>query len=244
MPHHEEPIGLVDLTAYLRQFSIMLNAGVSLSRCLYVLDQSISFQPLKQANQQLQHDIEGGETLSKSMCSHPHLFTPFLIGLVRAGEIGGVMDDTMRRAADFYERQLRHRRERVMQHATAQVLGEEHEQQYEQALTELQDRLLSEYFCYMLGTMLGAGVPVLQALEVASEVLPERLQAGVMRAREEIREGGSMGPALTVSGFPGAVVTLFTIGEETGALDRLALRAGDLLEAEIEARLQVTLGLN
>jgi type II secretory pathway component PulF len=244
MHQPQDPIGLVDLTAYLRQFSIMINAGVSLIRSLHVLDQSISFEPLKQANQQLQRDIEGGETLSKSMCAHPHLFTPFLIGLVRAGEIGGVLDDTMMRAADFYERQLHHRRQRFMQYATAQVLGEEYERKYEQALTDLQDRLLIEYFCYMFGTMLGAGVPLLQAMEVAGEILPERLQAGVMQARQDVRERGSIGPAMTVSGFPGAVVMLLTIGEETGALDRMALRAGDILEAEIEGRLQVALGLN
>ncbi|MGE5531958.1 MAG: type II secretion system F family protein [Bacteroidota bacterium] len=244
MHHHEEPIGLVDLTAYLRQFSIMINAGVSLMRCLHVLDQSINFEPLRLANQQLQRDVEGGETLSKSMCSHPQMFTPFLIGLVRAGEIGGVLDDTMMRAAGFYERQLHHRRERFLQYATAQVLGEEYEQKYEQALTDLQDTLLIEYFCYMFGTMLGAGVPLLQAMEVAAEILPERLQAGVMQARVSVREGASIGPAMTVAGFPGAVVTLLTIGEETGALDRMALRAGDILEAQAEARLQVALGLN
>jgi type II secretory pathway component PulF len=244
MDNLKEPIGLVDLTAYLRQFSIMINAGVSLIRCLYTLDQAITYEPLKQANDQLKRDIEGGETLSRSMCSHPQIFTPFLVGLVRAGEIGGVLDDTMMRAADFYERQLEHRRQRFMQYATAQVLGEEYEQEYEQALADLQETLLIEYFCYMFGTMLGAGVPVLQALEVAAEILPERLQAGIMQARDSVREGASIGPAMTVAGFPGAVVMLLTIGEETGTLDRMALRAGDILQAQAEARLQVALGLN
>lgn len=244
MAANQEPIGLVDLTVYLRLFSTMISAGVSLVRCLHVLDQSIAYEPLKEANLQVRAAIEGGETLSNSMCAHPHLFTPFLIGLVRAGEIGGVLDDTLQRAANFYARQLEHRRQRFIQYATAQVLGHEYEEQYERAMGELQDTLLIEYFCYMFGTMLGSGVPLVQAMEVGAVSLPERLQRGVMQAREAVREGESIGPALVVAGFPAHVVMMFTIGEETGALDRMALRAGDLLEAQVEGRLQVALGLN
>lgn len=241
---NEEPIGLVDLTVYLRQFSIMISAGVSLVRCLHLLDQSVTYEPLRQANLRVRAEVEGGATLSQAMCAHPQLFTPFLVGLVRAGEVGGVLDVTMQGAADFYARQLEHRRQRFIQYATAQVLGHEYEEQYEQAMEELQETLLIEYFCTMFGTMLGSGVPLLQALEAAAMMLPERLEQAVYQAREEIREGNSLTPALTVAGFPAHVVTLMTIGEETGALDRMALRAGDLLEAQVEGRLQAALGLN
>lgn len=244
MPISEEPIGLVDLTVYLRLFSIMINTGVSLIRCMHTLDQTTTYEPLKEANRQMMADIEGGSTLSKAMCAHPHLFTPFLVGLVRAGEVGGVLDVTLQRAADFYARQLEHRRQRFMQYATAQVLGHEYEHRYEQALEQLQEMLLIEYFCYMFGTMLGCGVPVLQALEVAAVNLPQRLREGVMHAREAIREGSSISPALAVAGFPAHVVMMMTIGEENGALDRTALRAGDLLEAQVDGRLQAALGLN
>jgi type II secretory pathway component PulF len=245
MEQQDNPVGLVDLTSYLRQFSLMINAGVSLMRCMDVLARSITFEPLREANAAVMRDIEAGTNLSKAMSAHPRLFTPFLIGLVRAGEVGGVLDLTMERAADFYQRQLDNRRQRFIQYATAQVLGHEYEEQYEQAMEQLQDTLLIQYFCYMLGTMLGSGVPIVQALEVAATMLPERLAQGVLQARDDIHSGGtSLIPPLLTVGFPAAVVTLFSIGEETGTLDRLAVRAGDLLEAQIEARLQTALGLN
>lgn len=244
MPTDHEPIGLVDLTVYLRQFSLMIRSGVSLMRSLHVLQQGITFEPLREANAEIMRKIEGGETLSKSMCSHPQLFTPFLIGMVRAGEIGGVLDGTMARAADFYQRQLDNRRQRFIQYATAQVLGHEHEEQFEAAMEALQDRLVIEYFCTMLGTLLGSGVPIVQALEASAQMLPERLAQGVSQACEGLREGGTIIPPLAAAGFPPGVVVLLSIGEETGALDRLALRAGELVGAEIEGRLQAALGLN
>lgn len=242
---HENEIGLVDLTAYLRQFSLMIGAGVSLLRSLHVLQQGLTFAPLAEANAHLMREIEGGSTLSGAMASRPQLFTPFLLGLVRAGEVGGVLEVTLQRAADFYQRQLEQRRQRFIQYATAQVLGHEYEEAYEQAMEELQDTLLVQYFCYMLGTMLGSGVPILLALEVAATMLPERLAAGVAQACEQLQEGGTtLVPPLLTAGFPPPVVTLFGIGEERGTLDRLALRAGEVLEAQVEARLQGALGLN
>jgi len=244
MTTHGEPIGLVDLTVYLRQFSILIESGVSLIRCLHVLQQGITFEPLREANTDIIKQNEGGQTLSKSMCSHPHLFTPFLIGLVRTGEVGGVRDLTRERAPGFYQGQLEHRRQRFIQYAAAQVLGQECESKYETVIEESQLKLQLEYFCAMLGTMLGSGVPILQAMEVAAGSLPERLAAGVLQAREDLRDQQSIAPALAAVGFPPGVVTLFSIGEETGALDRLAQRAADLLEAEIEGRLQAALGLN
>ena len=253
MQPDEQLVGLADLTTYLRMFSILVNAGVNLLHCLRALDKSITCAALKQANARVLAEVEADNTLSKAMAGSPEVFPLFAIGMVRAGEIGGVLDVTLERAASFYQQQLDYRRQRFIYLATAQVLGHEQEEAYLAAVRELEERVLIQYFCYMFGTMLGSGVPVLQALDVAGSMLPEvnahdatrpGLRRGVEQARDDIRNHESLTPALAAVGFPPGVVTLFSIGEESGTLDRTAVQAGDLLGAEIDGRMQEALGMN
>ncbi len=254
MSTNEGRAGLADLSAYLRMFSILISAGVSLIRSLDVLEPAIACEALREANRQIAGHIEAGDTLSQAMSRHPGLFTPFLISMVRAGEVGGVLDDTLERAADFYQRQLECRRQRYTALATARVLGKEHEDQYAATVRELEDKLLIQYFLYMFGTMLGAGVPIVQSLEVAAQILPELggasgASTGFADALREAKANllaneTTITTPLIAAGFPPGVVNLICVGEETGTLDRIALRAGDLLGAEIEGRMQAALGLN
>ena len=254
MHSSEGLIGLVDLTTYLRMCSVLTNSGVSLMRSLDILDESITFEPLKVANRQIMDDIQGGKSLSAAMSAHPKLFTGFLIAIVRAGEIGGVLDDTLERAADFYQRHLEYRRQRIICLATARALGREQGDQFVTLVRGLEVKLVIQYFMYMLGTMLGSGVPIVQALEVAAEILPEvrahdevrdALAEAVLKARDDVRDGaGTIVPPLVAAGFPRGVVAFINIGEGEGTLDRMCLRAGDLLGAEIEGRMQEALELN
>ena len=54
--------------------------------------------------------MEGGETLTRSLAQFPGVFNNLFIGLVRAGEVGGVLDDTLNRLATFLEEDLKLRR--------------------------------------------------------------------------------------------------------------------------------------
>ncbi len=99
-------VGLKDLAIFCRQFSTMINAGVSLVRCLDVLEQQTSSVGLKEIIRDIQSEVEGGATLSKSMTKYPRVFSELACGLVRAGEVGGVLDETLERLADFMEKDL------------------------------------------------------------------------------------------------------------------------------------------
>ncbi len=99
-------VGLKDLAIFCRQFSTMINAGVSLVRCLDVLEQQTSSVGLKEIIRDIQTEVEGGATLSKSMSKFPRVFSELAVGLVRAGEVGGVLDDTLERLAVFLEKDL------------------------------------------------------------------------------------------------------------------------------------------
>jgi type IV pilus assembly protein PilC len=103
-------VGLKDLSIFCRQFATMINAGVSLVRCLDVLEQQTNSVNLKEIIREIQTEVEGGATLSRSMAQYPRVFSNLAIGLVRAGEVGGVLDDTLDRLAGFLEKDMELRR--------------------------------------------------------------------------------------------------------------------------------------
>jgi type IV pilus assembly protein PilC len=103
-------VKLKDLSVFARQFSTMINAGVSLVRCLSVLREQSASARLKIVIADLQSEVEAGSTLSSAMAKHPRVFSNLAIGLVRAGEVGGVLDETLDRLATFMEKDMDLRR--------------------------------------------------------------------------------------------------------------------------------------
>jgi type IV pilus assembly protein PilC len=103
-------VGLKDLSIFCRQFATMINAGVSLVRCLDVLEQQTNNARLKEIIRDIEQEVQGGATLSRSMAKFPKTFTNLTVGLVRAGEVGGVLDETLDRLAGFLEKDMELRR--------------------------------------------------------------------------------------------------------------------------------------
>ncbi|MBL8060277.1 MAG: type II secretion system F family protein [Chthonomonas sp.] len=103
-------VKLGNLAVFCRQFSTMVDAGVSLVRCLDVLGRQTQDPKLKKILVDLGERIESGETLSRSMQRHPRTFNNLFIGLIRAGEIGGVLEETLQRLSHFLEKDVELRR--------------------------------------------------------------------------------------------------------------------------------------
>ncbi len=103
-------VKLRDLSIFCRQFATMINAGVSLVRCLDVLEQQTSSFRLRTIIRDIESEIESGASLSRAMGKHPRVFSNLAVGLVRAGEVGGVLDDTLDRLAGFLEADMELRR--------------------------------------------------------------------------------------------------------------------------------------
>jgi len=99
-----------DLTMFCRQFATMQAAGVGLVRCLAVLEQQAGSPSLKAVIREVQYSVESGETLTKSLARFPRVFSNLFIGLVRAGEVGGVLEETLDRLATFLEDDLKLKR--------------------------------------------------------------------------------------------------------------------------------------
>src|SRR2546421_4541565 len=78
-------VKLVDLSIFCRQFSTMIDAGVSLVRALDVLSEQTANKKLRAIILDVQKEVEAGQTLSSSMRKYPRVFSNLFIGLVRAG---------------------------------------------------------------------------------------------------------------------------------------------------------------
>lgn len=94
-----------DLTIFSRQFATMINAGLSLTKCLAILSEQTESPALAAIIKEVQQDIEGGKALSESLAKHPKTFSFFFINMVKAGETGGVLDSVLMRIAEHYERE-------------------------------------------------------------------------------------------------------------------------------------------
>ena len=103
-------VKLTDLAIFARQFSTMLDAGVSLIRCLDVLQAQTNNARLRKILMDLSARVESGESLSRSMARHPKAFSQLIIGLIRAGEVGGVLEESLQRISGFLEKDVELRR--------------------------------------------------------------------------------------------------------------------------------------
>jgi len=103
-------VRLTNLAVFCRQFSTMVDAGVSLVRCLDVLSRQTQDPKLKKILIDIGERVEGGESLSRAMQRHPRTFNNLFIGLIRAGEVGGVLEESLQRLSHFLEKDVELRR--------------------------------------------------------------------------------------------------------------------------------------
>jgi len=93
-----------DLTVFSRQFATMINSGLSMLRALSVLEEQTENKKLGGIIGQVRADVEAGIALSDALEKHPKVFTPLYVNMVRAGEIGGILDEVLNRLATQLEK--------------------------------------------------------------------------------------------------------------------------------------------
>lgn len=92
-------------------------------------------------------------------------------------------------------------------------------------------------FSRTMSTMLSSGVPILDALEIVAKTAGnDIIQEGLMKVREAIKEGKTVAEPLAATGvFPGMVVQMVAVGEQTGAMDTMLGKIADFYEDEVDA---------
>jgi type IV pilus assembly protein PilC len=93
-----------DITIFTRQFATMINAGLPLIKCLSILAQQTESQVLSDIITDCSKELEAGRSLSEALSKHPEAFNDLYVAMVRAGELGGMLDDVLLRVADQLER--------------------------------------------------------------------------------------------------------------------------------------------
>ena len=96
-------------------------------------------------------------------------------------------------------------------------------------------------FCRMLGTLLGAGVPLVQALTVARKSIGNQiLMDAVESSIERVQEGGRLGQSLAECRelFPTSVLEMISVAEESGRLDAELVRIATVAEADLDRQLK------
>src|SRR5215207_1059203 len=97
-------IKLADLVVFSRQLATMINAGLPIVRALYVLSEQTENPKLNDVVVAVRKDVEAGSALSEALEKHPKVFSRLYTEMVKAGEIGGILDGVLLRLADQLER--------------------------------------------------------------------------------------------------------------------------------------------
>ena len=101
-------------------------------------------------------------------------------------------------------------------------------------------------FCRMLGTLLGAGVPLINALNVARRSIGNQaLVDAVANSIERVKEGKQLGPSLAECRtlFSGSVLEMISVAEESGRLDHELVRIANVTEGDLDRQLKTAVAM-
>lgn len=99
-------VKLKNLVVFSRQFATMINAGIPMLRCLEILQNQTKDPVLKQCLASVGSDVSSGLALNEAIAKHPAVFNKLYVNMVKAAELGGVLDTILDRLANFLEYEL------------------------------------------------------------------------------------------------------------------------------------------
>jgi type IV pilus assembly protein PilC len=293
-----------------RQLATLIDSGLPLLRSLYILHHQEKPGRLKSILDQMMEEIRGGSTFSDALVKHPRVFDKLYVNMIRAGELGGMLEVVLNRLADFSERRqmlarktkeamaypvmvmlvaavivtfmlvyivpvfheifaefdrplpaptlflinvsdaLRNSALKILAWSAGAILAFRLLMRFRLA-RHVKDRIALKVpvagqlitkisvarFARTLGTLITSGVPILQSLSIVKETVGNRVVADAVGCvHDSIREGETIAGPLEESGvFPFMVVNMIDVGEETGHLDTMLLKVGDIYDAEVES---------
>jgi type IV pilus assembly protein PilC len=310
LPGLGEKITLKDLAVMARQMATMISAGLSLLRTLSILAEQTQSKPLAKVLTQTRGDVETGSALSDSLGRHSDVFPPLMINMIRAGEIGGFLEESLLSVAQNYEAEVKLRAQiksamtypvmvfvmailavvgmllfivPVFEAMFADLGGELplptqflvmlsdlmrwvapvlvvgggllavwwRRHRNDDAVRARVDPLMLRLpvfgslfqkvaiarFTRNFGTMIGAGVPILQALDIVGQTAGNwAIERAVVQVQESVRTGQSLAAPLAKHPvFPPMVVQMIATGEDAGALETMLAKISEFYDDEVSA---------
>jgi type IV pilus assembly protein PilC len=302
-------VKLKTLSTFTRQMSTLIGAGLPLLRSLQILCEQAESSNMKRALTSVTEDVESGATFSEALSKHPQIFKKLYVNMVKAGEIGGALEEILERLAIYFEKSaaLRGKILSALYYPIAVIfisiglvslillfIVPRFQELYEGAGAELPGvtqllvdasnllRFRAPYviagiiifflilwqinktkygklvldqtklklpvfgglvqkacvarFARTFGTLLDAGVPILQALAIVKDTSGNEVVARAMiDIHTSIREGDTIAePMKNFPVFPPLVVHMVAVGEETGAIDQMLGKVADAYEREVD----------
>jgi len=99
--------GRAQLVLSTRQLATLVKAGMPLLRALRTVADQLDVGSLRDVFSAVATDVEAGVKFSEALSHHPRMFPPFYVNMVRAGEVGGLLDEILKRLAELLEKQAR-----------------------------------------------------------------------------------------------------------------------------------------
>src|SRR6187431_1230435 len=96
-----------NLAVFVRQFSVMIDAGLPLVQCLDILGSQEEDKNFAAVILQTRTDVESGASLADAMRKHPKTFDPLFTNMIAAGEAGGILDTILKRLATYIEKAVK-----------------------------------------------------------------------------------------------------------------------------------------
>ncbi len=93
-----------NLAVFVRQFSVMIDAGLPLVQCLEILGAQEEDKNFAAVILATRGDVESGASLADAMKKHPKVFDPLFTNMIAAGEAGGILDTILKRLATYIEK--------------------------------------------------------------------------------------------------------------------------------------------
>jgi len=107
IPGLSKGVGLKDLAVMSRQMATMTSAGLSLLRTLNILAEQTENKQLAAVLATIRNEVETGASLSEAMAKHHIVFPPIMINLVKAGETGGFLENSLNSIAGNFESEVK-----------------------------------------------------------------------------------------------------------------------------------------
>jgi type IV pilus assembly protein PilC len=113
-----------DVVIFTRQFATMINAGLPIVRSLNILSEQAANKKFEDVIVDVREDVEAGLSLSDALEKHPKVFNRLYVEMVRAGEVGGILDGVLLRIADQLEgdQELRRKVKSAMTYPTVVLI--------------------------------------------------------------------------------------------------------------------------
>ena len=299
------------LAVFTRQLATLIEAGMPLLRGLRTLQEQAENRTLKGIIGDLALDIEGGNSFAEAVAAHPKVFNKLYLNMVKAGEIGGALDVTLARLAEFMEKAQRIRSRvkaamfypcavlvvatgivgvlmvyvvprfktvfdsllngarmppftefilnlslAIQHHALGVAIGmgaavallslgvrtEWGRWTYDlfklgmPVLGPVFRKAAISRFARTLGTLVGSGVPILQALTIVKDTAGNQVVGKVVSTvHDNVKQGDPIAPTLKASHvFPAMVAGMVDVGEQTGALPEMLLKIADRYDEEVD----------